>query len=81
MEIRETRIPFIDFSLGELSEGQVLLFIADSSTLNDAMLLSMLVTFNLMDQGMACVAVQADEPYFLASKNLGMLFCLISFLF
>jgi len=69
LEIKETRIPFIDFSLGELSEGQVLLFTADSSTLNDALLLSMLVTFNLIDQGMACVAIQTDEPYFLASKK------------
>jgi predicted hydrocarbon binding protein len=60
--------------LGELSEGQVLLFTADSSTLNDVMLLSMLVTFNLIDQGMTCVAVQTDEPYFLASKKFKYVF-------
>ncbi|MGQ9719703.1 MAG: V4R domain-containing protein [Candidatus Jordarchaeum sp.] len=65
----ETRVPVIDFSLGKLLGGQVLLFTADSSTLNDAMLLSMLVTFNLIDQGLSCVAIQTDEPYFLASKK------------
>ncbi len=69
MEVKETGIPFIDFSLGKISGGQILLFTADSSTLNDAMLLSMLVTFNLIDQGMSCVAIQTDDPYFLASKK------------
>jgi predicted hydrocarbon binding protein len=69
LEIKETRIPVIDFSLGEISGGQVLLFTADSSTLNDALLLSLSVTLNLVDQGMCCVAIQTDEPYFLASKK------------
>ncbi len=74
MKVEETGVPVIDFSLGKLSGGQVLLFTADSSTLNDAMLLSMLVTFNLIDQGMSCVAIQTDEPYILALKKFKHIF-------
>ncbi len=70
----ETRIPVVDFSLGGVSGGQVLLFIADSATLNDALLLSMLAAFNLMDQGLSCVAVQTDEPHSLAAKKFKHMF-------
>ncbi|WXG40328.1 MAG: V4R domain-containing protein [Candidatus Freyarchaeum deiterrae] len=74
MEVIDTKIPVIDFSLGKISGGQVLLFTADSSTLNDAMMLSLSVTLNLIDQGMSCVAVQTDEPYFLGRQKFKQLF-------
>lgn len=74
LEVKETGIPFIDFSLGEFSGGQILLFTSDSSTLNDAIMLSMLVTFNMVEKGMSCVAIQTDEPYLLASKKFAHVF-------
>ncbi|MEX2724643.1 MAG: V4R domain-containing protein [Candidatus Freyarchaeota archaeon] len=70
----ETRIPVVDFSLGGVSGGHVLLFIADSATLNDALLLSMLAAFNLIDQGLPCVAIQTDEPHFLAARKFKHMF-------
>ena len=69
LEVIETRIPFIDFSLGKLSGGQVLLFTADSSTLNDVLMFSILVTFSLLERGMSCVTVQTDLPFSLATRK------------